>query len=217
MNERIKLISGKEVWINTGYCPNAPTVLVISCGRIESKQQAPYWDNWDDDGLLALRDAINCKLSTGSYAALSDTSPSIYVGKKLRHGLHDIVTILRAHPESKFVCCIGDSSGEIFPSVPRENLFALTLPTARQSSSEAMNKRQLPPHVAAACERLRQVRENGRKQDACWISRVYDPLWTGQPRVASRDSDLELLAYYLVDETERVLNREQNPFTSKEG
>ncbi len=81
MNERIKIVGDTEVWIGTGYCPNAPMRLYLHGSELRSEQQAPYKEIWDDEGRDALIDALQCHKATGSFAALADTSNVPYVGK----------------------------------------------------------------------------------------------------------------------------------------
>ena len=51
--------------------------------------------------------------------------------------------------------------------------------------------------VRKAAERLRQVYENARNHDSCWISRVYEPDFTGKSRESDyqRDRDIVTQAY----------------------
>lgn len=61
--------------------------------------------------------------------------------------------------------------------------------------------------VMAAVERLKKVRENERNGDVCWLSKVYDPLWTGESGwVHTYHGDMTIVsdAYIaLVDEQEK--------------
>lgn len=80
MNERIEIVRDNLTYIRrivSHDCRIAVELLAsgyVSIGGIY----------YDDDGLRALLDVINCKLSTGSFAAMSDTSAVPFCGKRMR-------------------------------------------------------------------------------------------------------------------------------------
>jgi len=127
MNPRIKLISDTKIEGEFTYL-NIHAVDTLGCRTNIIDDSGRLILSFDDDGLRTLVELANCKLTTGNFAAIADTSAVPFVGKILRHGTKETVEVLQKHRESKFACCFGCSTGEIYPSISVENLHSLVDP-----------------------------------------------------------------------------------------
>lgn len=95
----------------------------------------------DDDGLRAIVDAANCKLATGSFAALADTSAVPWVGKIVRGmwgGMLSDLTVLAI--EGDVALCRRDSSTRWYNSCDLKPLVAPTPPTPKQGPQTDLGK-----------------------------------------------------------------------------
>lgn len=136
MNSRIRYVSNRCVWILDANGKDALR-LVASLSK-ETTHLEPDLDKCaatselDDEGLKALAEAANCRIQTGSFAALADTSPEIFVGKKMRY-LHpgtfekEEVTVIAPNPYcdgswriERPNCAVVWTTNDLLPITPPE-------------------------------------------------------------------------------------------------
>jgi hypothetical protein len=166
MNERIEIEDDDELVIQRHEHACCITPVVIRDNGLFIGEE-----RFDDDGLRALIDVANCKLQTGSFAALADTSDIPWTGKRMRyvHGDNHIGCQILRMDFRGGATVLGDNGYMGWAS----KLLPLT-PAPPKPKWRAMKPREAIDHLGrefvtkSGKVRVELIGENGIYQRAGW-------------------------------------------------